>query len=308
MMWHSWGGWVFTAAPIILAALLLLWFPRYRWRVRWRPLLTYLVVMTAIITATLHLVAYIASARVVYREVAVILWFTIIWRLAWEIWSTAVNRIGRRWTRWAAWRRRHGRAVPFAVRLLPWARGAATMLIFGVAFFSMVVTHRFKLADGQTPLDVFQMPYESVHIPTTDGLTLDGWFIPEAGADRTILICHGAGANKGNFIWFLGPLLGDYVLAAMSLQAGTSFFDVSAESSVRQMGTRPVMVIHGNADPAMPTDHAQRLYDAALGPREIWFGPGPHSNIITTVPDEYARRVFEFLDRTIGSTRRRNRT
>ena len=39
------------------------------------------------------------------------------------------------------------------------------------------------------------------------GLTLDGWFIPEAGARRTILICHGAGANKGNFIWFLGPLM-----------------------------------------------------------------------------------------------------
>ena len=30
-----------------------------------------------------------------------------------------------------------------------------------------------------------------------------GWFLPEAGSDSTVVVCHGAGANKGNFIEFL---------------------------------------------------------------------------------------------------------
>jgi hypothetical protein len=47
------------------------------------------------------------------------------------------------------------------------------------------------------------------------------------------------------------------------------------------------------------------LYDAAPGPRAIWFGPGPHSNIVTTAPDQYAEHVFSFLDENLGSVAKR---
>jgi pimeloyl-ACP methyl ester carboxylesterase len=254
-------------------------------------------------------------------------------------------------------------------------------------------------------MTTFSQPFESVRFPARDGLMLDGWFIPQENAERTILICHGAGANKGNFIWYLGallnhgynvlffdfrahgasdgrtitygirekqdvlgavdwlrrarpqqsriivglgssqgamalalaaeedkridalvldspfvgprplareragalPVLGpaaaDWMLLLMSAQTGASFFDASAEDSVRRMGPRPVLVIHGDEDILMPASHSQRIYDAASGPRAVWFGPGPHSNIITADPSGYANRLLAFLDRQFGKPR-----
>ena len=64
-----------------------------------------------------------------------------------------------------------------------------------------------------------------------------------------------------------------------------------------------LMVIHGDQDIGMPASHSQRLYEAAAGPREIWFGPGPHSNIVTTVPTKYEKHVFGFLDAHLGPAR-----
>lgn len=392
------GECIFVAAPAILAALLLRRFPSYR-RFRVRSVIVYIVVMSLLIWGALSVVAYIAGGRVMPREVLVVLWFTFAWRLAWELWSHTVGRWGQRWVRWARLRRRQGRAAPTSLRLIPFGRALLTASVFFSVFLSMVLTHRCKIADNQDPLSVFQAPFDHVRIPTPDGIVLDGWFIPEKGADRTIVICHGAGANKGNFIWFYGPLsrqgwnvlffdfrahgasdgrtttyglrerrdviaavdwlkreraaqskvivgLGSsqgsmalaltaaedsridavildspfvsprelalhhasrvpilgpaaayLILAEMSLQTGENFFTTSAEKAVASFGTRPVMVIHGGEDAIMPASHSQRLYDAATGPKEIWFGPGPHSNIVTTVPEEYAQRVFAFLEK-----------
>lgn len=397
------GKIVYLLAPIVLAGVLCWRFPRCR-RVRYRSLLVYPVVMSLLIWGALSFVAFIAMAKVPAREVAIILWFTIGWRLLWELWSRTIGCWGQRRVRWARLRRRHGKHVPALVRLIPVGRAALTALIFAPAFLSCVVTHRCKLTDGQDPQSLFDMSFESVSIPTADGLMLDAWFVPEPGATRTIVVCHGAGANKGNFVLFLppltrhgynvvffdfrahgssggrrttygirertdvvavvdwlkrerpaqserivglgssqgamalalaaaeepridaivldspfisprelahhharrvpvfGPLLADILLAEMSAQTGTNFFTASAERAVARLGDRPVMVIHGDKDIGMPASHARRLYDAAAGPREIWFGPGPHSNIITTVPGEYGERMFEFLDAHLGCT------
>lgn len=395
-------GWTaFVLIPIGLAVVLLRLDPRVR-RVRGRSIVLYLVVMSLLIYGALRLVAAIASARVIPVEIAIVLWFTIGWRLAWAIWLRTVGRLGQRWGRWTRLQRRAKRPVPWRFRLIPVGRATLTATLFFPAFLSMVVTHRCKLADGETPSSLFYLPYESVRIPTSDGLTLDGWFIPQDRARRTIVICHGAGANKGNFVPFLGPLLdrgynvlffdfrahgasggrvttyglteqndvlaavawlkrerpaacekivglgssqgamalalaaarepridaivldspfisplalatgnasvvpvigpaaAKYMLLLMSLQTGVDFFSPSAEEAVRQLGQRPLFVVHGRDDIIMPASHTQRLYDAASGPRAIWFGPGPHSNIITTAPGEYGERLFAFLDQHLG--------
>jgi len=363
--------------------------------------------MGLVIYGALRLVAWIAGGRVKPFEIVIILWFTVTWRLAWAIWIRTVGRWGERWVRWARVRRRQ--SLPYAriIRLIPIGRALLTAVVFFPAFLSVVVTHRFKIADGQDPRSVFAAPFESIRIPTSDGLELDGWFVLQHGADRTIIICHGAGAGKGNFIWFLGPLLNhgynvlffdfrahggsggrqttyglrermdvkaavdwlkrnrpasargivglgssqgsmalalaaadDFridaivldspfvspaelafhharkvpvigpamvrlILAEMSLWTQTNFFAVSAEQAVASMSSRPVLVIHGDKDFVMPDSHAQRLWDAALGPRDIWFGPGPHSNIITEAPYDYAQRLFDFLDQHLGPAERR---
>ena len=94
----------------------------------------------------------------------------------------------------------------------------------------------------------------------------------------------------------VGQMYAGEVLLLMSALTGTNFFSHSADDAITRLGQRPVLIIHGTEDVGIPEYHAQRLYDAVSGPREIWYGPGPHSNIITTVPSKYARRVFDFLD------------
>ena len=391
-------GWFgFFLAPPLLAGVLVGRFAPYR-RVRLGPLVIYVLVMGGLIGAALGFVGHVAVARVAVGEVLLVLWFTIAWRLAWTLWSRTVGRWGQRWVRWARLRRRRGRPAPRIIRLIPIGRAAITLLVFVPAFLSTILTHRCKLQDGQDPALVYGRAFDTIRIPTADGLTLDAWFIPEPSAQRTIIVCHGAGANKGNFVGYLGPLVGhgynvvffdfrahgasegrtttwgirerldvravvdwlkrerpeqarvivglgssqgamalalaaaedpridavvldspfvsarelahhharrvpvlgpaavDWVLLAMSIQTPDDFFTFSAERAVRQLGTRPVMIVHGDEDFGMPASHAQRLYAAAPGPREIWFGPGPHSNIITVAPSDYARRLFGFLE------------
>lgn len=391
---------LFLLAPLLLAGFLL-WRWLARRRIRLGSLLLYVVVMSGLIWGALRILAEIAGARVMLREVLVVLWFAIAWRLAWSIWSRTVGRWGQRWVRWARLQRRRGAHPPGVIRLIPWGRAALTAVILFPVFLSMVGAHRCKLRDGHDP-SVYQLQFEAVRIPMADGLTLDGWFIPEENAERTILVCHGAGANKGNFVWFLsalahegynvaffdfrahgasdgrtttygirerldvraavdwlkrerpgqsrvvvglgssqgamalalataedprieavvldspfvsprelvrghaarlpviGPLAADWLLALASLQTGTNFFAASAEKAVATMGDRPVLVIHGDGDILMPATHSQRLYDAAKGPQEIWFGPGTHSNIVTADPTGYRERVFGFLEKHLG--------
>lgn len=397
----SFAGIVFVLAPLLLGGLLLWRYPQYR-HVRWRHIAFYVVFLSIVLYGALRVVAEIATAHVPPWEVVVVLWFTLAWRLAWTLWTCTVGRLGQKWVRWARLARRRGTPVPGAVRLIRPARALVTATVFFPAFLAMVVTHRAKLTDAQDPQSVFAINYESVRVPTSDGLMLDAWFVPQPGAERTILVCHGAGANKGNFVWFLGPLawhgynvmffdfrahgasdgrlttygirerldvlaavawlkrerrgqakcivglgssqgamalalaaaeepridaivldspftsprelvhagadrlpiLGplaaDWMLLLVSLESGTNFFTASAEQAIASMRPRPVFVVHGEGDIMMPAAHAERLYRAAPDPREIWFGPGTHSNVITTAPDEYARRLFAFLDRTLG--------
>lgn len=396
----------FILIPVVVGGGLLWRDPRCR-RVRIRTLAIYVLIVGALIGGALMFVAYSASARVPVTEFFLVLWFTFTLRLLWELWSRSVGRLGQRWVRWG--RRRARRAPTAATRLaalVPFGRAALTGVVFIPLVLSFIATHRFKLADGQDPLHTLNTPFESVRIPTGDGLMLDAWFVPGGVAgrttDRTIVICHGAGANKGNFVWFLVPLmhrgynlvmfdfrahgrstgrictyglherrdvmavvdwlrrerpaqsrrivgLGSslgatalvlaaaederlaalvidspfvsprelaehhtarvpllgpafirFVLWEMSGWTGADFLTESAEAAVARLGARPVLVVHGDEDVLMPASHAQRLYDAARGPRELWFGPGPHSNILTTAPDEYGERVFAFLARVLS--------
>jgi pimeloyl-ACP methyl ester carboxylesterase len=50
--------------------------------------------------------------------------------------------------------------------------------------------------------DRFGLPYEDVSFITEDGLRITGWLIACAGkpTDRTILLCHGWGDNKGDLL------------------------------------------------------------------------------------------------------------
>jgi fermentation-respiration switch protein FrsA (DUF1100 family) len=82
---------------------------------------------------------------------------------------------------------------------------------------SAIFIHRFKVANGQTPAD-WARPYENVDFLSTDGVRLHGWFVPAAKpSSRTVILCHGIGANSAAFLGYLNTL--------QKLDANVFYFD-----------------------------------------------------------------------------------
>lgn len=399
----SLGFTIFAIAPGLLGLLLLWLRPRLFAMALSRrgaiSTLFYLAFLSAVVSGALGLVAWIASARLPPAEIVLVVWFTIILRLVWEVWSIFVGRRCENWRRWARRRRSRGTgdaAAALGLVIAP-ARLLLTLTAFIPAALAFVLTHRFKLTDGLNPRDTLGMNYEEVNVSLGANESLACWFIPSPEADQTILICHGAGANKGNFIWFvpplahrgynlvlfdfrahggstgrtcsygldemhdvlaitawlktarpdksrrivglgsslgsmallraaaatpaidalildspfvsprslaqhhlgkiplLGPAFGDLVLWWMGIWTQADFLHDGAGFAIRRISPRPLMIIHGDRDVIMPASHSRELFELAAEPRSIWMGPGPHSNIITTEPEEYADRVMRFL-------------
>ena len=71
--------------------------------------------------------------------------------------------------------------------------------------------------------------------------------------------------------------------------------DVSPEKAVAQR-TFPVLLICGANDRRIPCRHAQRIYNAATGQREMWIVPGAsHAAAFGQMPQEYEDRVLRFF-------------
>lgn len=63
--------------------------------------------------------------------------------------------------------------------------------------------HRLKIPNPYSPRELLGRDYEDVAFTTSDGLTIRGWFMPAVKpSSRTLLICHGLGANRTNFLSF----------------------------------------------------------------------------------------------------------
>lgn len=100
------------------------------------------------------------------------------------------------------------------------------------------------------------------------------------------------------------PLLGKTlfrpaVMVAMHFvkeEGGFNPDDVSPEKAVAQ---RPfaVLLICGTADHTIPCRHAERIYNAARGPKELWIVPGAgHASALGHASAEYERRVIAFFE------------
>jgi alpha-beta hydrolase superfamily lysophospholipase len=93
------------------------------------------------------------------------------------------------------------RIVRFLVLLV---FGMCTVLPFAVVLGN---TLRPRMPTKRTPM-MFGMKYEDVALKTSDGLTLQAWWIPArtGPSDRTMLVVHGVGANRDDAIRFYGFL------------------------------------------------------------------------------------------------------
>lgn len=86
---------------------------------------------------------------------------------------------------------------------------SVAIVIFVPYVFTACNIHRFKIANATNPRIAYNLNYEAVKFRAADDrLLLSGWYIPSPHSDTTVLICHGIGANKGNFLSFV-PFLHD---------------------------------------------------------------------------------------------------
>lgn len=105
-------------------------------------------------------------------------------------------------------------------------------------------------------------------------------------------------AKKRGMPRFLASLISNYVLFLSFIRTGANLSSIAPEFAISRISPRPVLIIHGGADTDVPVNHAQMLFDAARGPKELWIVPNAaHRRVDAAEPDEYRRRVLEFLDR-----------
>lgn len=89
--------------------------------------------------------------------------------------------------------------------MLLWLTAGLTLLaavILGLGWWGAgIILHPPKMSAETVFPEQFGLPYEKVEFQTADGLRLRGWFLPSpAGDDRTLLMCHGWGDNKGELL------------------------------------------------------------------------------------------------------------
>ena len=83
-------------------------------------------------------------------------------------------------------------------------------------------------------------------------------------------------------------------------ETGISINEVRPVDIIGGISPRPVFIIHGQSDAMIPINTGERLYDAAGDPRVLWFEEGVgHLAMIDAYPEEYERRIIEFLDNAL---------
>jgi dipeptidyl aminopeptidase/acylaminoacyl peptidase len=84
-------------------------------------------------------------------------------------------------------------------------------------------------------------------------------------------------------------------------ETGISVQKVRPVDQIGRISPRPVLIIQGLADKAIPLDSGQRLYDAAGEPRILWEENGvDHVAMFSARPQEYEERVISFLNAALS--------
>lgn len=92
--------------------------------------------------------------------------------------------------------------------------------------------------------------------------------------------------------------------AASALCAAKYGWNFGEASALRQVAKcrLPMLFIHGDADRFVPTWMVYPLFEAKPGEKELWIVPGAtHATSYRDYPEEYARRVGEFVGRYVGA-------
>jgi len=134
------------------------------------------------------------GARADWREAMARLWLTFSLCVLYGVWSAATLFLLRRNLRV---RRFFDSPRAWPLRGL---RIAFALAVFAPYVFTSLSIHRTKITNASNPQSEFGLEYQDVSFRAGDGVRLSGWFIPAKNSRKTVLVCHGVGANKNIFI------------------------------------------------------------------------------------------------------------
>ncbi len=101
--------------------------------------------------------------------------------------------------------------------------------------------------------------------------------------------------------WLGKTLFRPAAIFAMGEAAREGGFDIDEVSPEKAVAARPfpVLLICGTRDHTIPCRHAEQIYRAASGPKELWIVDGAqHASALGHSPAEYEQRVLRFLSET----------
>jgi uncharacterized protein len=91
------------------------------------------------------------------------------------------------------------------------------------------------------------------------------------------------------------------VIAFAEAETKAKVSHVRPVDEIASISPRPVLLIHGAQDRFLLPDNSQRLYDAALEPKQLVFiDNASHVDIVENAPREYAAVVIPFLNKYVG--------
>lgn len=100
-----------------------------------------------------------------------------------------------------------------------------------------------------------------------------------------------------------GAVLTAPVAALVARRTGARLSDFQPLAAVGRIAPRPLLLVHGDQDTAVPVSHARRLHDAAGEPRELWIVPGArHVGAYFADREQYLHRVGSFFEEALGAS------
>ena len=93
------------------------------------------------------------------------------------------------------------------------------------------------------------------------------------------------------------PMMRSLIRFFAERETGVTVDLVRPVDDIRRISPRPVFLIQGMGDGMIPIDSAQRLYEAAGEPRQLWTEQDvPHLNMYAYYETRYTRQVINFFD------------
>jgi uncharacterized protein len=93
------------------------------------------------------------------------------------------------------------------------------------------------------------------------------------------------------------PVMRSLIRVFAERESGVRLSSVRPVDDIARISPRPVFLIQGMGDGMVPLDSAERLYEAAGEPRQLWTEKDvPHLNMYAFYETRYTKRVIRFFD------------